>query len=208
VLGAVILARMAWVAIYGTILELLIARGLFRPNRSMAVPTVKGGIVVAWCGMRGIVTLAAAFALPEGFPYRDLILWTAFAVVLGSLVIQGLTLRPLITALRLKDDNPVTIEVGRARAAAYRAALEEIDGDPSEEAEILRLEYRALLMRAKTDPDGAVPTGELPADPLRRRAIAAARRAIIAQREAETIGDDAFHRLEEEFDRAELSAQA
>jgi Na+/H+ antiporter len=208
VLGAVILARMAWVAIYGTILELLIARGLFRPNRSMAVPTVKGGIVVAWCGMRGIVTLAAAFALPEGFPYRDLILWTAFAVVLGSLVIQGLTLRPLITALHLKDDNPVTIEVGRARAAAYRAALEEIDGDPSEEAEILRLEYRALLMRAKPDPDGAVPTVELPADPLRRRAIAAARRAIIAQREAETIGDDAFHQLEEEFDRAELSAQA
>jgi NhaP-type Na+/H+ or K+/H+ antiporter len=49
--------------------------------------------------MRGIVTLAAAFALPEGFPYRDLMLLTAFAVVLGSLVIQGLTLRPLISAL-------------------------------------------------------------------------------------------------------------
>jgi NhaP-type Na+/H+ or K+/H+ antiporter len=53
------------------------------------VPTVEGGIVVSWCGMRGIVTLAAAYALPEGFPYRDLILLTAFAVVLGSLVIQG-----------------------------------------------------------------------------------------------------------------------
>ena len=58
----------------------------------MAAPTLKGGIVVSWCGMRGIVTLAAAFALPPGFAYRDLILLTAFAVVLGSLVIQGLTL--------------------------------------------------------------------------------------------------------------------
>jgi CPA1 family monovalent cation:H+ antiporter len=157
--------------------------------------------------MRGIVTLAAAFALPENFPYRDLMLLTAFAVVLGSLLIQGLTLRPLISALRLRDENPVAREVGRARAVAYRAALEEIDGDPSEEAEILRLEYRALLLRAEGDPDGGVATGELPADPLRRRAIGAARQSILKLRQSEEIGDDAFHRLEEEFDWAELSAQ-
>jgi len=162
--------------------------------------TVESGIVVAWCGMRGIVTLAAAFALPESFPYHDLMLLTAFAVVLGSLVIQGLTLRPLISALRLKDQNPLASEIARARAIAYRAALDEIDGDPSEEAEILRLEYRALLMRAESDPDGGVATGELPADPLRRRAISAARRSILKLRQSEEIGDDAFHRLEEEFD--------
>jgi CPA1 family monovalent cation:H+ antiporter len=158
--------------------------------------------------MRGIVTLAAAFALPESFPYRDLILLTAFAVVLGSLVIQGLTLRPLILALGLKDDNPVAIETARARATAYRAALDEIDGDPSEEAEILRLEYRALLLRGDGNPDGGVSSGELPADPLRRRAIGAARRSILKLRESEEIGDDAFHQLEEELDWAELSAQA
>src|SRR6202043_2085176 len=128
---------------------LLIAAGLFVPKRSTPVPTLKGGIVISWCGMRGIVTLAAAFALPNGFPYRDLILLTAFSVVLGSLVIQGLTLRPLIVGLPLKDGNLVEAEVGRARAIAYRAALDEIDGDPSEAAEILRLEYRALLLRAK-----------------------------------------------------------
>jgi NhaP-type Na+/H+ or K+/H+ antiporter len=207
VLGAVILTRIAWVTTYGTTLRFLIARGFFHPGSSMAVPTVQSGIVVAWCGMRGIVTLAAAFALPESFPYRDLMLLTAFAVVLGSLVIQGLTLRPLISALHLKDENPVASEVARARAIAYRAALEEIDGDPSEEAEILRLEYRALLLRAEGDPDGGVASGELPADPLRRRAIGAARRSILRQRQSEAIGDDAFHQLEEEFDWAELSAQ-
>jgi len=173
----------------------------------MSAPTQQGGIVMAWCGMRGIVTLAAAFALPEGFPYRDLMLLTAFAVVLGTLVIQGLTLRPLISALRLKDDNPVASEVARARAIAYRAALDEIDGDPSEAAEILRLEYRALLLRTEGHPDGGLASGELPADPLRRRAIGAARTALLALRESEVIGDDAFHQLEEEFDWRELSAQ-
>jgi hypothetical protein len=101
----------------------------------------------------------------------------------------------------------VAAEVARARAVAYGAALDEIDGDPSEEAEILRLEYRALLLRAEGDPDGGVSSGELPADPLRRRAIGAARRSILALRQSEDIGDDAFHQLEEELDWAELSAQ-
>jgi CPA1 family monovalent cation:H+ antiporter len=110
--------------------------------------------------------------------------------------------------MRLKDEDPVAAEVARARAAAYRAALEEIDGDPSEEADILRIEYRALLLRAEGSPDGGVSSGELPADPLRRRAIGAARQSILTLRRSEEIGDDAFHQLEEEFDRAELSAQA
>ncbi len=207
VLAAVILARILWVSIYGATLRTLAAHGLFRPSHAMAVPTMKGGLVVSWCGMRGIVTLAAAFALPEGFPNRDLILLTACSVVLGTLVIQGLTLRPLILALRLRDENPVTIEAARARGIAYRAALDEIDGDPSEAAELLRIEYRALLMQAEGNPDGGVSATELPADPLRRRAIGAARRAILTLRQSQDIGDDAFHQIEEELDRAELSAQ-
>ena len=208
VLTTVILARIGWVMSYGVTFRALLRWGLLRPRKEMPAPTVKGGIVMSWCGMRGIVTLAAAFALPENFPYRDLIVLTAFAVVLGSLVIQGLTLRPLILALQLKDDDPVAREAAHARAAAYRAALDEIDGDPSEEAEILRLEYHAVLMRAESDPDGGVASGELPADPMRRRAISAARGALLELRRSEEIGDDAFHQIEEELDRAELSAQA
>ena len=55
--------------------------------------------------MRGIVTLAAAMALPAAFPYRDFIQLTAFVVVLGTLVLQGLTLRPLLRLLRLPSDS-------------------------------------------------------------------------------------------------------
>jgi monovalent cation/hydrogen antiporter len=206
VLAAVILSRIGWIAIYQTSLRTLVALRPLRASETIKLPSAKSGIVISWCGMRGIVTLAAAFALPESFPYRDLILLTAFGVVLGSLVIQGVTLRPLILALRLKQDDVVAGEVARARGAAYRAALEEIDGDPSEEAELLRLEYRGVLLQAEDDPDGAITSSELPADPLRRRAIAAARNAILQLRDSEVIGDDAFHELEEELDRAELGA--
>ena len=210
ILAVVILARIAWVMPYGAFLRALNAHGLLPPHVSPAVPTVGRGIIVSWCGMRGIVTLAAAFALPESFPYRDLILLTAFAVVLGSLVIQGLTLRPVILALKFEEDDPVAREAAHARCIAYRAALGAIDSDPSEEAEILRLEYRAVLLRAETDPDPdiGVATSELPADPLRRRAIGAAREALLRMRQFEEISDDAFHQVEEELDRAELSAQA
>lgn len=206
VLAAVIVTRIVWVMANNTVWRLLIFRFGLKPRRAtISPPTHKGGILVAWCGMRGIVTLAAAFALPEGFPYRDLILLTAFGVVLGTLVIQGLTLRPLVAWLALDDGDPVGHEVGWARRAAFHAALESFDGNTSAEAEMLRLEYRQMLAQAESNPDGLM-SSELPADPLRRQAIGAARRVLFEMRQLGEIGDDAFHRLEEEFDWAELSA--
>lgn len=206
ILLTVVLVRMLWITFYRTTLRVLIARGIYRPRDPKAVVSVKGGLIISWCGMRGLVTLATAFALPANFPYRDFIVFVAFAVVLGSLVIQGLTLRPLILAFGLKDDDPVGLEVARARVVVYRAALDAIEDDPSEEAEILRLEYRAILMRADDDPGIGIADGRLPADGLRLRAIDAARKSIFQLRDTDVIGDDAFHRLEEELDRAELSA--
>jgi CPA1 family monovalent cation:H+ antiporter len=206
VLATVILTRIVWVMGYNTVLRGTIAYFGFRPRRlSETRPSVKGGVLMSWCGMRGIVTLAAAFALPERFPYRDLILLTAFGVVLGTLVIQGLTLRPLVAWLALDDGDPVGHEVGWARRAAFHAALESFDGNTSAEAELLRLEYRQMLDKAESNPDGLT-SSELPADPLRRQAISAARRVLFEMRESGEIGDDAFHLLEEEFDWAELSA--
>jgi CPA1 family monovalent cation:H+ antiporter len=168
ILAVVVFARIAWVMPYGAFLRALNAYGLLPAHVSPAVPTVGRGIIVSWCGMRGIVTLAAAFALPERFPYRDLILLTAFAVVLGTLVIQGLTLRPLILALKFEEDDPVAREAAQARCIAYRAALEAIESDPSEEAEILRLEYRAVLLRAETEPEQRA-AGRSAAPPRYRR---------------------------------------
>jgi CPA1 family monovalent cation:H+ antiporter len=177
----------------------------------MMAPTVRGGLLVSWCGMRGIVTLAAAFALPVGgndaadeFPFRDLVVLTAFIVVLGTLVLQGLTLRPLLAWLDLHDDDPVGREVTLARAAAYEAALRALDGEDGSEAEALRREYLAALSEAERHPEGRVPAS-LPGDALRRRAVKAARAAVSDLRQRGDVGDDAFHLVEEELDRTELS---
>ncbi len=206
VLAAVIVTRIVWVVSFNAVWRLSIAHYGYHPRRPLlSRPHVKSGMLISWCGMRGIVTLAAAFALPQGFPYRELILLTAFGVVLGTLVIQGLTLRPLVRWLAMDDGDPVGHEMGWARRAAFHAALEAIDDDKSDEAQMLRLEYRQLLDRAENNPDGLT-SSELPADPLRRQAINAARRVLFDMRQSGEIGDDAFHRLEEEFDWAELSA--
>jgi monovalent cation/hydrogen antiporter len=208
VLATVILVRFAWVMSYNWVVRRHIRRHGFHPPRPMSAPTVKSGLLVSWCGMRGIVTLAAAFALPNGedgspFPHRDLIVFVAFCVVLGTLVIQGFTLRPLLRKLNLSDDDPVGQEVARARAAAYRAALAALDGDSSPLAEAIRVELQAGLLEANGD--GGEPAGGAQADNLRLRTVTAARQVVLAMRNSGDIGDTAFHRLEEEIDRLELS---
>src|SRR4030088_28004 len=93
--------------------------------------------------MRGIVSLAAAMALPAEFPYRDMIVLTAFTVVLGTLTIQGLTLKPLLRALNLHDDDPVGREVTAARDCALRAGHASLEDNRLPVAEAVRQEFTA-----------------------------------------------------------------
>src|ERR1700694_1063901 len=88
--------------------------------------------------MRGLITLATAFALPQQFPGRDLSMLCAFCVVLGTLVIQGLTLRPLLRLLRLQDDGAVGREISRARSAVMEAPLDSLDGESARAATTMR----------------------------------------------------------------------
>ena len=97
VLVTVIVVRFAWHMAFNAVVRWRHRRVGFHPPRPMLRPTVGSGLIISWAGMRGIVSLAAALALPPAFPYRDLIVLTAFAVVLGTLVIQGLTLKAALT---------------------------------------------------------------------------------------------------------------
>ncbi|WP_375772675.1 Na+/H+ antiporter [Archangium gephyra] len=223
---ATILARIAWVS----------GAAAFSRWRCRAAPDGTAGrrdtvalskraaVVVGWCGMRGIVTLAAALALPTGgpdgpgFPYRDLVLFTAFSVVLGTLVVQGMTLRPLIRVLRLEDDGSVEREVRLARVETLRAALSAMAGQPGEEmSELLRRRYEVMLRRAEAElaSDGNAPHGAAASDgravnadaAIVRRATSAERQRLLALRADGTIGDAAFQRVEQELDLEELDLQ-
>ena len=195
----VILVRMLWV-MRAELAGWLIHRG--RSGSAGRCGSPRNAAVVAWCGMRGIVTLAAALALPADFPFRELILVTAFSVVLGTLVLQGLTLRPLMHRLGLEEGDEIEREVRLARVETARAAVAALDGsaDGSDTGRLLRRRYEARL--ASGPPESDEPAGR-----LMRRAVAAERRRLVELRADGTIGDDAFHRVEEELDRAELSAE-
>ena len=181
--------------------------------------------VVGWCGMRGTVTLAAALALPREFPFRDLILATAFGVTLGTLVLQGLTLRPLMLRLRLEDDGSVEREVRLARVESLRAAAAAVASyKGTETAALVRHRYELQLRRAEREfaGDGA-PTDEATRSGVAGEAASgvvpelgdddasvvragsmAQRQRLFAMRADGSIGDTAFQRIEEEIDWAEL----
>jgi CPA1 family monovalent cation:H+ antiporter len=187
-----------------------VGRGAPRPRHLTMLPSVGSGLVISWAGMRGIVTIAAALALPAAadgtpFPFRDLILLAAFGVVVGTLVLQGLTIGPLLRRVCLYPDTSVEREIGVARAETARAALAALADSPHEAAEVLRREYQARLnlgeIEARQD---IVPESILAR--LQRAAIAAQRAALDHLRRSERIGDDAFHAVEAEIDVLDLTA--
>ena len=202
VLVTVILVRFAWHMSFNWVVRWRDRRFGFRPPRPMLRPTVGTGLIISWAGMRGIVSLAAALALPAAFPYRNLIVFVAFSVVVGTLVIQGLTLKPLLRFLNLHDDDPVGREVRAAREYAWRAGLASIADDTSLAAEAVRHEFTSHLHQ-----DGAGDTGHSAHIDLHRRALHAARQAVLAMRANQDIGDDAFHRIEEELDWIEMAGR-
>jgi Na+/H+ antiporter len=198
VLAIVILVRVAWVMAYNRIAHAYAARKGKRGS-----PGLASGFVVAWCGMRGLVTLAIALGLPQSFPSRDLIVLTAFVVVLGTLVLQGLTLGPLISLLRIKPDESFERELSPARIALLDAAVASLGDRNDAPAQRVRAYYaeerretvKGEYLHASSE------TGQ-----LRMKAIAAQREKLNEMRRAETIDDDIFHTLEQELDWDELSA--
>lgn len=204
VLLTVIVVRIAWHMSFNSVIRWRDRRFGFHPPRPMLRPSVGSGLVISWAGMRGIVSLAAALALPAAFPYRDLIVLTAFSVVLGTLVIQGLTLKPLLRALDLNDDDPVGRELNAARERALQAGLASFAEDRSPVAELVRKELKSRLAPERADAATSNAMRSMHSD-IYRGAIQAARQTILAMRAKDEIGDDAFHRMEQELDWLEMA---
>jgi Na+/H+ antiporter len=173
--------------------------------------------IMSWCGMRGIVSLAAALALPialdngKPFPERDLIIFLTFVVIFVTLVLQGLTVKPLISRLKIATDWTGEEERQRAQAAMGQAAIVAIDslvekeGIAHELAERIRAEFAEKITLSLpadvvlTNRGGAV-------QKLRKVAIKAERQELIRIWRENLISDEVLHRLEETLDYQESNA--
>ena len=209
--AVVIGARVAWML--GTYVAALLSR---RVREDDPAPSWQAKAVIAWSGMRGAVSLAAALALPlstdagTSFPDRNLIIFLTFGVIFATLVLQGLTLAPLIRVLDLEEDGLAEKEEAKARIHAAEAALERLDELIEEDwvredtAERLRGLYgfRQERFRSRFDPDGdgSLEDRSLAYQRLRRELLDAERDAVQELRRQGRIGDDVMRRVVRDLD--------
>jgi CPA1 family monovalent cation:H+ antiporter len=213
VFAAVVVLRILWV-FPGTYIPRWTWPGLRARDPS---PPWRVPAFISWTGMRGAVTIAAALLIPlqtdagVPFPGRNLIIFLAFAVVLGTLVVQGLSLPLVIRALRLEaDETSADAEEAHARIQAAEAALARLDELAAEQwvlddtAERLRGQYRFRIDRftARTDPDGdgKIEKRSMKYQRLRRELLEAERQAVLQMRNTGEISDEVMRRVERDLD--------
>jgi len=209
--GVVIGARILW--LLGTYVVALLSS---RARADDPAPSWQAKAVIGWAGMRGAVSLAAALALPlttdagRGFPDRNLIIFITFGVIFSTLVLQGLTLAPLIRVLALDDGGVAEHEEAKARIRAAEAAIERLDELLGEEwvredtAERMRGLYAFRQERFRSrfdgDGDGSAEDRSQSYQRLRRELLDAERRAVTDLRQQGRIGDDVMRRVVRDLD--------
>jgi CPA1 family monovalent cation:H+ antiporter len=207
---AVVIVRILWVfpAAY---LPRLLFKKLCRRD---PYPAWQHVAIIGWTGMRGVVSLAAALALKEDFPDRDLILFLTFVVILATLVVQGLTLPFLIRLLGIKDDGSLEKEEREARLQANQAALAKLnevaehDSVKTDALQRLRVEYEdhiSQLAPAESKRAGTrLRLFSSEYERLSRVALEQERRTIIQLRNENVISDEALRRIQRDIDLAEV----
>jgi Na+/H+ antiporter len=204
--AVVIATRVVWNLTMPYVIRALDRRPSQRTRRAGWRPRM----VLAWSGMRGAVSLAAALALPGDTPQRDLVVFLTFAVILATLVLQGLTLPVLIRKLGIHDDDGEAREELRARLVATQAALTRIEElgleDWTRDDTIDRMgrlyDYRRRRLKAragKIDDDG-YEDRSVSYQRIVREVLEAQRAAIVELRNDGTISNDVMHRIERELD--------
>ncbi|MCX7373433.1 MAG: Na+/H+ antiporter [Alphaproteobacteria bacterium] len=183
-------------------------------RRADPAPPMRHLVINSWSGMRGVVSLAVALALPQGFPERDLIVFLAFAAILVTLVLQGTTLTWLIRVLRVAEPrtggglDPAEARARHVVASAQLAAIEArttdiIDGPIA--ADLLG-EYRDRSEHlGRSAAGGGAAAAEREARRrIRLDALEVARAALMRHRREEGLHDEALVKLSQELDLEEL----
>ena len=203
VLVTVIVVRLAWVCAYGAIARLT-SRWIDPCRARGRRRTCAATSLIGWCGMRGLVTLAdrlraaGRFSRPRPDRARRLLRRARHARAAGhdaEAAAAPAASRPTARSKR---------EVSRARVAVMQAALDSLDGDGIADAAAAVREQYAAARAVAENPDE--PQAATEYDELRLGAIKSQRKALERLREEGTIGDEAYHRIEEEIDWAELDA--
>jgi CPA1 family monovalent cation:H+ antiporter len=206
--GTVILTRIVWVPVF-----------THRPRllwRTSAAKPFSHTFLISWAGMRGAVSLAAALAIPlatdsgASFPERDLIIFLTFCVILGTLVLQGLSLPALIRAMRVEPDHSEEEEDARARIHAAEAALARLEELADEDwvrddtADRLRGLYgfrvNRFTSRFDDGADGAIEEQSQAYQRLRRELLDAERHAVTQLGRAGEISGDVVNRVRRDLD--------
>ncbi|NUR76488.1 MAG: Na+/H+ antiporter [Thermoleophilia bacterium] len=207
---AVIATRIVWVPVFT-----YLPRFLFRRIRERdPYPPWQFPVLISWAGIRGAVSLAAALALPTGLAGRDLIVFITFAVILVTLVGQGLTLPLLARALRAQDDGGAEREDAKARIKAAEAALERLEELAAEgwvredTAERTRGLYRfrtnRFTARYHGVDDEGVEERSQQYQRLRRELLEAERQAVLRLRNQGTITEEVMQRVQRDIDLEDL----
>src|SRR6266513_2133113 len=214
---ALVLVRFLWLFV-ATYLPRLFSKSFRRKNPAPWQQTA----LIAWTGLRGAVSLAAALAIPfllvDGtpFPGRDLILLLTFCVIFGTLIAQGLTLKPLVRWLRIVDDHATEKEERLARLRANEAALARIEDMGSsgqaraESVERLRSEYADRIRQLSKDTSHEESVRRLFSkdfEQLAREALETERETVINLRNEEAINDEVLRRIQRDIDLAEARLQ-
>jgi len=212
---AVILIRIIWV-FPATYLTRLIFKTIRKRD---PYPRWQHVTIIAWTGMRGVVSLAAALAVPltiqngDPFPGRDLILFLTFIVILATLVVQGLSLPFLIRWLGVKDDGSFEKEERNARLQANHAALtrlneiSETEPAKADARNRLRIEYEDHIRQLESaEPELASKPLRLFSSEYERLSLVTLqqeRRTIIQLRNQDAISDEVLRRIQRDIDLAE-----
>jgi CPA1 family monovalent cation:H+ antiporter len=204
--AAMILIRVVWVPVFT-----YLPRWLFRSIRERdPYPPWQAPALISWAGIRGAVSLAAALALPADLPHRDLLVFFTFAVILVTLVGQGLTLPVLIRVLGVEDDGGADREDAKARIKAAEAALARLDELADEDwvnpdtVERVRGSYRFRSSRFRAryegiDEDG-VEERSARFQRLRRELLDAERQAVLGLRNDGVITEEVMQRVQRDID--------
>jgi CPA1 family monovalent cation:H+ antiporter len=213
--AAVIVTRIVWM-FPGAYLPLYLSKRL--REHEGGYPRVQSVALASWCGVRGVVSLAAALSLPRfmddgsPFPGRDMVIACTLVVILVTLIAQGLTLQPLIQMLGLRADEDTAQEVRSAREAVLTAGLARLDEYCSETSCPISVHHWRTLMAdelvtlrdADTESSRQAATRLAVSNEVRREVAKSQERALLLLRDTGRINDNTYLELQLELDRAHV----